>query len=107
MDIQIGRKVFGRIVLGLYGRTVPRTVENFRALCTGELGVGARGVPLTYKGSKILKILPGFLIHGGDIVKNDGTAGDSIYGSPFPVSAPCPAVHACAAVVGNRRLHES
>lgn len=83
-DISINDKPAGRITIGLFGKTVPKTVENFRALCTGEKGASKRsGKQLTYSGSTFHRIIPNFMCQGGDFTQNNGRGGESIYGTQF------------------------
>ena len=78
LDIAIGGKMAGRIVLELFSDITPKTCENFRAICTGE-----KGGNLSYKGCPFHRIIPQFMVQGGDFTNHDGTGGTSIYGGEF------------------------
>ncbi|KAF8819192.1 putative cyclophilin 1 [Cardiosporidium cionae] len=78
MDVSVDENPIGRIEFELFADKTPKTAENFRALCTGE-----KGSKLHYKGIKFHRIIPDFMIQGGDITRQDGTGGVSIYGAKF------------------------
>ena len=81
-DVTIGGQAAGRIEITLAANT-PLTSENFRALCTGEKGMGQSGKALTYKGSKFHRVINDFMAQGGDFTVGNGTGGESIYGNKF------------------------
>lgn len=82
-DITIGDLPAGRIIMELDANLTPKTAENFRALCTGEAGLGNSGKPLHFKGSSFHRIIPEFMCQGGDFTQGNGTGGESIYGTKF------------------------
>lgn len=82
-DMTIGGESAGRIVMELRADVAPKTAENFRALCTGEKGMGKSGKPLHFKGSAFHRVIPEFMCQGGDFTAGNGTGGESIYGAKF------------------------
>ena len=82
-DMAVKGKKIGRIIMKLRSDVVPKTAENFRCLCTGERGSGMTGKKLTYKKSKMHRVIPNFMLQGGDFTRGNGTGGESIYGLKF------------------------
>ena len=82
-DVTIGGQNAGRITIELFADKTPKCAENFRALCTGEKGVGQSGKPLHYKGSSFHRVISQFMAQGGDFTAGNGTGGESIYGAKF------------------------
>jgi len=82
-DVTAGGESVGRIVMELRADAAPKTAENFRALCTGEKGMGKSGKPLHFKGSGFHRVIPQFMCQGGDFTAGNGTGGESIYGAKF------------------------
>ena len=84
LDLQIGGRRAGRLVVELFADVVPKTAENFRCLCTGERGLGAKtGKALHLRNTIFHRVIRGFMMQGGDFQNLNGTGGESIYGGKF------------------------
>jgi len=81
-DISIGGHSAGRVIIELYADIVPKTAENFRQFCTGEMKKNSQS--MGYKGCPFHRVIKDFMIQGGDFIKGDGTGCMSIYGDKFP-----------------------
>ena len=84
LDLQIGGRRVGRLVIELFSNIVPKTAENFRCLCTGERGLGLKtSKALHFKNTIFHRVIKGFMMQGGDFQNLNGTGGESIYGGKF------------------------
>ena len=82
-ELATPKRALGKLVFELFADKTPKTAENFRALCTGEKGVGGSGKKLHYLNSSFHRIIPGFMAQGGDFTHGTGVGGESIYGRTF------------------------
>lgn len=87
LDMSVDGRDAGRIVVGLYGNAVPKTVANFETLARGDTS-HPRGARLAYQGSTFHRIIPDFMIQGGDFTNHNGTGGISVYGDKFDDEKP-------------------
>ena len=81
-DITADNEPLGRILLGLYGNVVPKTCLNFKELCKGCESL-VSGAPIGFEGSNFHRVIPDFMIQGGDFTRGDGRGGESVYGAKF------------------------
>ncbi|KAL4122653.1 hypothetical protein QTP88_014940 [Uroleucon formosanum] len=85
MDVAVNNIILGRIVFELFDDFCPLTCENFRALCTGEKGLGkTTGKPLHFQGVIFHRVVKSFMVQCGDFSSGNGTGGESIFGGTFP-----------------------
>ncbi|XP_050419691.1 uncharacterized protein LOC126832786 isoform X2 [Adelges cooleyi] len=85
MDVAVDNILLGRIVFELFDDFCPLTCENFRALCTGEKGLGKNtGKPLHFQGVIFHRVVKSFMVQTGDFSAGNGTGGESIFGGTFP-----------------------
>jgi len=98
MDVECEGKNLGKIEFELF-KDVPITAENFKCLCTGEKGIGMMDKPLHYKGSKFHRIVPGFMVQGGDITHGNGTGGESVFAGKFFEDENFNHKHTCAGLL--------
>ena len=82
-DIAADGEPLGRILLGLYGQVVPKTALNFKELCKGCESL-VSGAPIGFEGSNFHRVIPDFMLQGGDFTSGDGRGGESVYGARFP-----------------------